>query len=524
VDTSERKAIVAGSLYGALADPDNLRREPDKEELGSLALDSDGSFGLVVVRENTVTVVTDAGGSIPVYYGKGPKGLAVGTAVHHVASCSGCTTIDEVSVVDYLLNATVCYPYSWYEEIRMAPPGSVCSLDLAGERETSTYWLPTEPDDVNDSCDTKKWGARLRTQVSSAIEHGIRGKETGRLLYSGGSDSRAVLSLIPKSFNCTPTTVLDGKNREYRLAKRSANLLGWNLDWVERPKDYYRSAVRERIDTLGPGRDFQHTHIFGSVARYVEDVDVIMGGYLSDTLFKTQYMKNIQVSPSQPEKLAEPTPGKIKESTFEATEVGDVFRDLVTQVRKRRRSHHQRLKEVRPLTAGNWHRLYPVTNTLAYGSYLACRDIKSEVVEPFFFSQTYQLAAKMPDTGRVDSRVFREAFAGEMGLAGFWPTSSGRIPRFGGTLGHEILRFIKRWRTLKEKVGLETGYQGSWSPNRLRNNPVQPEEHFSKQECELLYHRMRELLKDGESPKGFFEGSEHKQAKVRALALGFSVS
>ncbi len=516
------QAIVAGTLHGPLADPENIRGAPDKKKLGNLALDSDGSFGLIVVGENTVTVVTDAGGSIPVCYGWGPDGLAVGTAVHHVAACSGCTTIDKVSAVDFLLNATVCYPYSWYEEVRLVPPGSVCSFGPNRKKETSTYWQPTEPDDVNDPCDVEEWGRRLRAQVSSAVQHGLRGKEKGRLLYSGGSDSRAILSLIPRSFDCRPTTVLDRKNREYRLAKCSASLLGRNLDWVKRPDDYYRSAVRERIDTIGPGRDFQHTHIFGSIADYIEDANVILGGYLSDTIIKTLYVGNSESYPDRPEQLLGPEPDRIKGHFFEEESLSAVSDDILDQVRRRRQAHHKRLKEIRPLTAGNWHRLWPLTHALDFAHYLACQAIGPEVVEPFVFSQTYRLASRMPDTGRVDSRVFRKAFGKEMGLAGFVPTTSGRVPRFGDKIGHEVLRFIRRWRTLKEKIGIEKGDQGPWSPDRLRNSPVRPEEHFSEKECEQLYHRTEQLLKDGESATSFFEGLEHKQAKVRALALGFS--
>jgi hypothetical protein len=32
------------------------------------------------------------------------------------------------------------------------------------------------------------------------------------VLFSGGEDSRAILSLIPNSVDCTPTTVLNRRN------------------------------------------------------------------------------------------------------------------------------------------------------------------------------------------------------------------------------------------------------------------------------------------------------------------------
>jgi hypothetical protein len=328
---------------------------------------------------------------------------------------------------------------------------------------------------------------------------------------------------VPRSFECTPTTILDRKNREYKLAKRSADLLGRRLEWVRRPKDYYRSMVRERIDAIGPGRDFQHTHVLGPLVDHFEKPDVLLGGYLSDTLFKTHYMSNVRKRHDRPEKLVSPEPDTIKETSF--SEKGDSFlrHDLVEKALERREAHHECLKEKRPRTAENWHRIWPVTNTLAYGHYVACRKMKTEVIEPFLFSQSYRLAAEMPDMARVDSRGFRRAFAREMNLAGFWPTSSGSIPRCGGRIGHEIMRQIKRWRTLKERLGIEAGYQGSWSPDRLRSAPVRPEDHFDEASCNLLYDRLQGIL-SGVGPRQFFEMSGHRQAQVRALSLGFSLS
>lgn len=521
-DTSGGKTVVAGSLFGPLADVKNIDGK-SKENIGTHAIDSDGSFALAHLQGSAVTVVTDAGGSIPVYYGDGPRGLALGTVVHHVAACSGLTSLDEVSVVDYLLNANVCYPYSWYEQVRLVPPGSVCSFDARGEKTSYTYWEPTEPDDVCDPCDVRKWGERLRKQITNAVELGIQNKKNGRLLYSGGSDSRAILSVVPRSFDCTPTTILDRKNREYRLAKRSANLLGHRLDWIRRPENFYRSGVSDRIDTIGPGRDFQHTHVFGSVASQLERTDVILGGYFSDTILKTLYMSNVERRPDKPEQLSEPMPDTIKERNF-MEDISDIFIDrLVEKVQTRREKHHACLKETRPFTAGNWHNLWPASGGLEFGSYMATTRLETEIIEPFVFPQTYKLAAMMPDTARIDSRGFRQAFSEKMGSAGFWPTSSGRIPRFGGKLGHEVMRQIKRWRTLKERLGIEAGYQGSWSPDRLRSAPVRPEDHFDEASCNLLYDRLQGIL-SGVGPRQFFEMSGHRQAQVRSLSLGFSVS
>lgn len=56
------QAIISGSLFGPLADQENLRGS-DAARLGEHALASDGSFAVAVLRDGHVNIITDAGGS-----------------------------------------------------------------------------------------------------------------------------------------------------------------------------------------------------------------------------------------------------------------------------------------------------------------------------------------------------------------------------------------------------------------------------------------------------------------------------
>ncbi len=216
----EIAAVVVGCLFGPLKDAEKLQRA-SKEELGRFARASEGSFAVVIPRGKEVLVVTDAGGSIPVYYGHGPEDTTIGTVVHHVARCSGLTSVDRVSAVDFLLHGTVCQPYAWYEGVRVLPPGAVCTVGPQ-EMDSCVYWRPTEPENVRAPCDIQEWAERLRDTVRTAVELTLDGVERARVLFSGGEDARAVLGLVPDHVSCTPTTVLGHKNREYWLAKWAA--------------------------------------------------------------------------------------------------------------------------------------------------------------------------------------------------------------------------------------------------------------------------------------------------------------
>lgn len=516
-------AVVVGSLFGPLAEGQGLK-DQSPTDLGHAALSSEGSFAVVIPRGDEIVLVTDAGGSIPVYYGHGPNGVAVGTLVHHVASGSGEASLDPVSVVDYLINGTICYPFSWYSDVRMAPPGSVCTFTRDGV-DCQAYWEPTEPENVYGAVDEREWGNRLRQQVEGAIDLAIADKSEGRVLYSGGSDSRAILSLLPESFSCTPTIVLDRKNREYRLAERSARLLGRTLEWVARPEGFYRSLIYERIDGLGPGWDFRHTHIFGPVADRFEDTDVVLGGYAADSLFKSYYMSNVEERRRQPPRLLGPRPEWIQHPDVWGGIMGNaaLWNELIAAAQERHIKHHERLKEHRPQTAGNWHALWPVAGLRAYAGYLACLRLSPRIVEPFLFHQSYRLAARMPDPCRVDRRAFRHAFAKEKGGAGLWPTSGGRIPRLGGYPGSLTAYYLDQWREWKERLGWISGPQGSWPPDHEGWHPVRPETHFSEDRQALLRRRLNELLTDGQVQKFFHSEDLSHKMQVRALALGFDV-
>jgi len=526
--------FVAGPLFGPLCDIKALRRE-NKKELGKRALKSDGSFAVVVFRGGGLWLITDCGGSIPVYYGYGHKGYAVGTIVHHVAAASGCTTLDKVSAVDYLLNQTVCYPYSWYEDVRVVSPGAISVFSAHGV-EQNTYWMPHEHDDLYRAVDERAWGERLGKQVQRAVQQALDGKQKGRVMYSGGMDSRAIMSVIPDDFECIATTVLDGGpgHREYELARRSAQWLGRRLEWIPRPEGYYRSAIEERIDTVGPGWDIRHTHIHGPVQRRFEDADVVFGGYLADTLFKTYYMSNIdrQKGLLRSERLLDPMPDVVKSPNFRSG-ILHLWNDQISMVRKRRMRHHHRLEQIRPRSAGNWHRLWPLSNLAAFAHYLSTLRMGATLIEPFLFNQTYQLAARMPDPCRVNQKAFRHAFAERMGRAGYLPTSSGRVPRLSngrvsGALAETAARYLRGWPTIKRGIkrmvgGTYPGPQGPWHPDSNGWYPVEPEKHFqSKENLELLEHRLNAILAKGQASRFFSEKELHPSLQVRALALGFA--
>lgn len=198
-----------------------------------------------------------------------------------------------------------------------------------------------------------------------------------------------------------------------------------------------------------------------------------------------------------------------------------LWNDLVAAAQERRSAHHERLKEYRPQTAGNWHSLWPVAGLRAYAGYLSCLRLQPRMVEPFLFHQSYRLAAQMPEACRVDRRAFRHAFAKQMALAGLCPTSGGRIPRLGGYPGSLTHYYLEQWRSWKDRLGWTSGPQGSWPSDHEGWYPVRPEVHFPEDEQALLRQRLDELLADGQAQHFFRNADLSHKMRVRALTLAF---
>lgn len=426
---------------------------------------------------DAVTFITDHAGSVPLYYAQEQGRVLAGSTPLEVARQVSAVTFDPVSVADFLLNGTVCYPFTLFKNVYAAPPGAVTEV-TPYEVNSVTYYRPIEQVS-NES--VAYWGLNLRKQVQKALLTGLEGKKNIKVLFSGGEDSRAVVSLLPADLNCELITFADGYNREVRLAERAARALGRPLRFVKRPEGFYQQKLSERVKLIGGVSDVRNTHVFGVLAEAVRDADAIVGGFTSDTLFKSLWKGNIETGLRRfgPEKLRqesarEPTGvqwlSPISWMRLEVTEAADA----------RRWALHEQIEEFRPTTAGNWHLMWPLgSHQPDYGHYLATKSVGPDVVEPFFSPQVYSLAARMPDAFRVDRRAFRAAFAPAMGKAGWLPTSSGRIPRLGGYVGHWVELGTVVSRRLSDRAtrvaarirGRAPMNQGAWSSTHPTSGP-----------------------------------------------------
>ncbi|MBP3193857.1 asparagine synthase-related protein [Natronogracilivirga saccharolytica] len=419
-----------------------------------------GNFAVIIIGSNKLHVITDVSGSIPLYYGITQNCLALSTKPEKVAEKIGNPEFDNVSIADFIVNETICHPYTTYQNIYAIDPGSINTFtDL--DMESESYYKPIEE---TSNKNLEDWAFELRNMVRDSVHENISDKKNIRVLFSGGEDARVVTSFIPKAYSCKLTTILDFKNREYALANMVARTLNRPLEWVQRPAGFYRNNFKERIELIGSGRDIRHTHLFGDTAKPYENSDLLLGGYAADTLFKTAWMKNTGYSfkGAGPERMYPYNPDDIS-GVHSPDDLAWLHKDLAYAIWERRWKFHLRFKEIRPLTAGNWHTLWPMgTHRTTYPHYLSTLRVGPKLIEPFLDNRVYQLAAAMPDKFRIDRKVFRKAFRKSLGIAAFVPGSNNRIPAIGGTLGSLARLAIISNRKIIDKITSRQGIQESF--------------------------------------------------------------
>ena len=436
----------------------------------------------------------------------------------------GLSRLDPVSAADFLLNGTVCFPYTLIEGIRVAPPGSITRVTPDGTT-SDRYFTPIEEDPVGSAAD---WGVALWEKLREALHFGLDGCQDIRVLFSGGEDARAVAGFLPKDREVTLYTVSDAENREVRLARHAAHKLGLPFVFQPRPASFYRQAIVERIAETGGQFDIRHTHIRGVLADPLRDADAIVGGYAADTLFKSAWMGNVQTARADPfrvERLGGDYPSEPVGVRLSDPEGSLLNCSLVQAVRERRLAHHAELEHIRPRSAGNWHTLWPLgAHRVTYAHLLATRAIGPRVVEPFLDGQVFRLAAQMPDAFRVDRKAFRYLHDRPGDTAALSLSSSGRIPYFNGRIGNGIMgltklawksgdRLSRYWARLNGKVWIPPGPWGA----EQSSFEFDAGDYVSPQEFEDLMASLGGTT--GSAPAGSGLSKRLRQLKFRGLQL-----
>jgi len=380
-------------------------------------------------------------------------------------------SIDPVSAADFILNGSICFPYTFFERVRVIDPGSRVRV-LGDGLAVRQYYQPAEAPEQGALED---WAIRIRETLRDVLTDSLQGVQRPLVLFSGGEDSRVIAAMLLEiGIKPALVTFSGSMNREVALARRAARSLGLDLTILIRSDREYEQDICRRAHAIGPGFDLRHGHLLPSLESELPEHDCLIGGFKADAMLKAKPCLSNIAPARNPfkagDRLLLPYPDRpiFVSDPFAR---GWISEDMAHSVNVRRSAHHQRIAEIRPRSAGNWHPLWPVASQdFLHAHYRTCKLAAPKYCEPFLDWRMFRLAAEMPDSFRLDARAFRRAFAQILGSAGWRLASGGRVPRLYGPFGRNLQRGTRlTWRILDNlrssaarRHGTEPMNQSAW--------------------------------------------------------------
>ena len=417
-----------------------------------------GMFAAVECGGGRVRVMTDQMGFMPVYVGHDASGrvVSVGTHLESVAALAGrLTDFDPISLGDLLVSQYVTFPYTTRRGVVQLEPGSMVEFPVgaggdvrAGDVRTTVLWQPSEPASKG-VLPVAELEAELEEALRIASADVVRGASRVALTLSGGLDSRLVLASLTRDRHqreavAGAITYATRDNRELDVARRVAAAAGVRHHVARRGEEFYAELLPRSVALLGSELRGE-CHGFCVVDNGLDrEFDLVVGGFLSDTLFKGHYIPEAarerlrRRSPYRRAKLA--ATGLLRSlgvllPVRKEPHFWDVARRMETRLTpdvrealvERQRVRLEQVGKVRPESAAEWVRFWPASRgDGAYGPQANTRLFTSD--ELFFHRRLIEVAARIPQYEKVGGRLTRRVFPRVYGALGAIENAATGVP------------------------------------------------------------------------------------------------
>ncbi len=353
-----------------------------------------GAFVLVACDERGLTVVTDPMGVVPVYEASGTADHVVGSMPELVARLAKIPhDFDPVSLAEILVRRAPTFPFTTRRSMRELAPGSSFRMEPAtpASVRATSLWRPAEG--AFDSA--QPLSVELRSAVQRASECVAWETDETSVLLSGGKDSRVVQAVIPEPKRGLAVTFAGpDDNQELQVARRVAAAEGVRHRVLRRSDDFYAEPMLREHRLLGAERAAGHAHGLVLLDDPPRPGNVLVGGYLSDTLLRG----------------FSPRRGGFDDWKPDENELSALRKAVRNDVLERSRARSEQLAEWRPKTAGSWSWFYPVSRQRA-ASHLHVLQRLAQVDELFLHRPIIELAAGSSREWTWSQEVIDEVFA-----------------------------------------------------------------------------------------------------------------
>jgi len=450
---------------------------------GAIRWDEDlsGPFVILVVNKNTkrITCVTDLMMFIPVFQYEQDSVIMLGTHVDALAKAANQGyKLDPVSLVDFILNDVVTYPYTSYTKIRQCRPAAIHDIENTEKgfhsNKAEAYWQPQES---NPYAGISEAAAALREGVQNFINRVTEGMKEVAQFLSAGEDTRVIAGLLPRKLKRDAFVFLDSMNREGRIAGKVAGKYGVDFHAVFRGRTHYLDMMPEASDLIGSGHQFHHAHSLGLHKTYdLDRYPAVFGGYLSDVLLKAYRVKKmsffqiLRFMPQFEEKNHSPVKAGMKTG-------GTLFK-FGEEILERRAERLTDISTGRRRSIAEWFYLWPMSMISSIPNLSANRRLFRSY-EPFICKEIVKISSAVPTKWKLNRRLFNQAFRPTLRPSCWIFHADGRLPYFPWWVNTAVQFPIWVGRLIGIRTGIIKGNQGPWADwNRIMNSEVWQREFF----------------------------------------------
>lgn len=258
------------------------------EEFGDKAFKKlNGCFIIAIydLFERKLLLVNDRFSSRNLFYYFSTDGLIFGTQLSSVLTHSHVPRdLRKDAIFEFFTFQRVLGTKTYYKNVNVLESANILTY-CDGNFSSSPYWQ------MRFRYNSKKIKHPYNyytTKLAVVLKNSVRRKTSMPhqygVLLSGGLDSRMVVAALEKEV--TAFTFGDFINNEIRIAKRIAETKKNKHVFLKRKMNHYVNLLDDAVK-IGDGMyRFTHAHSIGFFNGILKETDILLNGYLSDTLFK----------------------------------------------------------------------------------------------------------------------------------------------------------------------------------------------------------------------------------------------
>lgn len=236
--------------------------------------DLNGSFNLVIYnkKEEALSIVTDRFSTISLYYFEGDNSFIFGNSMSSFTEHPDIPdSLDLKAVWEFFTFQRVFADRTYYENVKMAPPGSILTFS-DGSVEIESYYDIVHTYNI----DSKEKAVReLANSISNAVERRTSDSLNYGVFLSGGLDSRAILAaFLENNIDVTAFTFAPPRyaDADLRVGKEIAAAACVPHQSVSAAEPMLDEDILEEVAEVGDG---MHRIDHAPMREYIENINGI---------------------------------------------------------------------------------------------------------------------------------------------------------------------------------------------------------------------------------------------------------